>query len=367
MKRIIVLIFITLIVSSEVSAQRNVNELEKKLTSLIDSFYYAENPPGIVTEIITPDFRYKHLIGKGDIKTGEERRYEEEIRIGSITKTFTATVILQLVDEGKLTLDDKLSKYFPNYPNSENITIKEILNMTSGIPDYLDDPLIGRSFLFDRNNKFTPQEIFDATMILPPTFAPGKGWHYSNGNYNILGMMIEKITGNKLEDEVNKRIILPLGLKNTFFPLTKFMPGIYSHGYFRDSLNGELKDGTEIEPSITWAAGAMISNFEDLKTYCRALVGGSMISQKMQKERLEFVNTGVRDYLKYGLGIFSVSGFIGHNGGITGFNTMMCLNPELDALFLISINEFSGDEGKADKLFAILAKAVFPDKNLFAK
>ncbi len=365
MKKFLSVIFTLLMLVSEVLSQPNAKELENKLTLLIDSFYFATKMPGITVEIITPEFTYRHAIGKADLQTGAERTVDDEIRIGSITKTFTATVILQLADEGKLSIDDKLSKFYPGYPNSQNITIREILDMTSGIPDYLDDPLIGYSFLYDRNNKFTPQEIYDATMLIKPVFPPGTGWSYSNGNYNILGMMIEKITGNKLEDEIANRIIQPLGLKNTFFPTTKFMPGTYSHGYFKDTLSGELIDVTEIEPSITWAAGAMISDFNDLKIYCRALVDGTMLSSKMQKERLTFVNTGVRKFLNYGLGIFSVGGFIGHNGGITGYNTMMCYNPELGGMFLVSVNEFSGGEGHADKLFALLAERVYPDKDLF--
>lgn len=347
------------------SAQIKVKNLETKLDGIIDSFYVTDKLPGVIVGIWTPDFTYKKAFGKADIKTGEERKFDDKIRIGSITKTFVATVILQLADEAKLNIDDKLSKYYPSYPNSENITLRQILNMTSGIPDYIEDPMVLKSFIYNRTNKFTPMELMDATIALPPFFAPGKGWQYSNGNYNILGMLIEKITENKIEDEINKRIILPLGLTNTSYPVSPYIDGQYSHGYFADTVSGELMDYTVMDPSITWAAGCMISNIPDLKIYAEALVTGTLLSKNTQNERLKFVNTGIKDFLKYGLGIFSMSGFIGHNGGITGYNTTMCYNPELNSMIIVSVNEYGVTGGKSDNIFAKLAMTIYPEMNLF--
>ncbi|MBK8554230.1 MAG: serine hydrolase [Ignavibacteria bacterium] len=143
------------------------------------------------------------------------------------------------------------------------------------------------------------------------------------------------------------------------------MEGQYSHGYFPDTLTGELMDFTVMDPSIGWAAGAMVSNIPDLKIYLDALSKGTMISAKSQEERLKFVNTGVVDFVKYGLGIFSMGGFIGHNGGITGYNTTMCYNPGLDAAIIVSVNEFGVNGGKSDAIFAKLADLLFPDKSFF--
>ena len=107
--------------SEKVLAQINSESITRSLNSYIDSVYNAENLPGVVAEIFTPDFTYQYKVGKGDLQTGVERRYDDKIRVGSITKTFTATVILQLIQEGKFALEDPLSKFFPEYPNSENI------------------------------------------------------------------------------------------------------------------------------------------------------------------------------------------------------------------------------------------------------
>lgn len=360
------LIFVTtFIFIQNANAQKNKDELEKKLTAAIDSFYTTLNVPGITAGIWTPEFTYKKAVGKADISTGAERTLEDKIRIGSITKTFVATVILQLIDEGKFGLDDKLSKFYPGFPNSDNITFRQILDMTSGIHDYLEDPLILESFFYKRLNKFTPQELYDATIALPPYFPPGKGWEYSNGNYNILGMLIEKLTGNKIEDEINRRIIQPLGLVNTSYPVTPDMPLPYSHGYMKDTVTGEKIDVTLMDPSIGWAAGCMISTIDDLKIYGRALATGTMLSSNMQRERLKFVKTGVVDFITYGLGIFDLGGFIGHNGGITGYNTTMGYDPELDALIIVSVNEFGPKGGISDNVFTKLADIIYPGKNFF--
>jgi len=361
----LILISIVFIINSHSTAQINVKSIEAKLDEAIDSFYINDKLPGITAEIRTPGFSYIKCVGKADLKTGAERKYDDKIRIGSITKTYTATVILQLKDEGKIGLDDKLSLYYPDYPDASNITIRQMLDMTSGIPDYIEDPVVLKSFVYDRLDKYTPVDLYNITKEMKPDFPPGKGWNYSNGNYNILGMLIEKITGNKIEEEISKRIIIPLGLTNTNYPLSPYMEGQYSHGYMSDSVTGELLDVTVIDPSIGWAAGCMISNLPDLKIYAEALAKGSMISPESQKERLKLINTGVSKFVSYGLGIFSLEGFIGHNGGITGFNTTMGYYPELDALILVSVNEFGVDGGKSDAVFAKLAEILYPEKNLF--
>lgn len=346
-------------------AQKDYSVIINEIDHSVDSLLILYKVPGITVEINTPEFTYAKTTGIGDIKTGVIRKLNDKIRIGSITKTFVATVILQLYDEGKLKIDDKLSRFYPDYPNSENITIRQVLDMTSGIPDYIDDSAVTKSFFYDRLDKYTPGEIYEITKKMKPYFPPGTAWHYSNGNYNILGMLIEKLTGNKVNDEIENRIIKPLGLKNTSFPLTPYIDGQYSHGYMKNKSADDITDVTVIDPSITWAAGAMISDFDDLKIYSEALVNGSMISKTAQSERLKFVKTGVVDFLEYGLGIASVGGFIGHNGGITGYNTSMYIHPDLKAQILVSVNEFGEDGGVSDKIFSVIAEKIYPEKSFF--
>lgn len=362
-----------LFLCNDAQSQKNINNLENRLAEVIDSFYTHDSLPGIITGVWTPDFTYKKTVGKANINSGADRTFDDKIRIGSITKTFVGTVILQLLDSGKIGLDDKLSKYFPDYPNAENITIRQMMDMTSGIPDYIEYPGVLKSFVYDRTDKYTPAELYAITKSMGPDFPPGTKWNYSNGNYNILGMIIEMITGSKLESEIDRRIIKPLGLTNTAFPTSPYMEGQYSHGYMRDTLTGEFIDVTLIDPSIGWAAGAMVSNLPDLRTYAYALAKGTLISAKSQEERLKFINVDSQgileeDVLKYGLGIFTFGGFIGHNGGIPGFNTTMCYNPELDALIIVSVNEFGMSQGNSsDAIFMKIAEILYPDKNFFGK
>ena len=362
---LLIIISAVFLISFHSTAQINVKSTEAKLDEAIDSFYVTDSLPGITVEIMTPGFNYIKAVGKADLITGSDRKIEDKIRIGSITKTFVATVILQLTDEGKTGLDDNLSKYFPDYPNASDITIRQMLDMTSGIPDYVEDSVVLKSFVYSRLDKYTPLELFDITKAMNPDFPPGTGWKYSNGNYNILGMIIEKITGNKIGDEISKRIIIPLGLTSTSYPDSPYMEGQYSHGYMKDPETGKILDVTVMDPSITWAAGCMISNLPDLKIYAEALAKGSMISSESQKERLKLINTGVSKFVSYGLGIFSLEGFLGHNGGITGYNTTMCYNPELDALILVSVNEYGEEGGKSDAVFVKLAEILYPEKNFF--
>lgn len=362
----LILIFISVfILNSNAIAQHNLANLETGMSNLIDSFYVNDTLPGVVVGVWTKDFQYKKVVGKADLETNVDRKFDDKIRIGSITKTFVATVILQLAGDGKIGLDDSLAKYYPDYPDGNKITIREMLDMTSGIPDYIEDPAVLQSFVYDRLDKYTPLELYKITKKMKPFFPQGTGWGYSNGSYNILGMLIEKITGNKLENEISDRIIKPLGLKNTSFPTSPYMEGQYSHGYMRNDTTNIIQDVTIMDPSIGWAAGAMISNINDLEIYAMALANGTMLNKNMQEERLKFVNTGVRDFFKYGLGIFSMSGFIGHNGGITGYNTTMCYNPELDILIIVSVNRYGGGGGMSDKIFAEIAKLIYPDKKLF--
>lgn len=267
LKSYLLIVSLLLLISTNAGAQKNLNNLEGKITLLVDSLYVKYSVPGVIVGIWTPEFTYKHAIGKADLKTGQERKFDDKIRIGSITKTFVGTVILQLVDEGKMLLDDRLDKYYPSYPNASNITIRQMLDMTSGIPDYISNPVVEKSFVYNRFDQYTPEQIFDITSSMKPGFAPGTSWQYSNGNYHLLGMIIEKITGNKLGNEIDNRIIKPLGLTNTTLPVSTEMSGQYSHGYMKDTLTGEFIDVTPFDPSIAWAVGAMVSNLDDLKIY----------------------------------------------------------------------------------------------------
>ena len=164
-----------------------------------------------------------------------------------------------------------------------------------------------------------PEEIIKATLRHPFHFPPGKGWFYSNTGYILLGMIIEKVTGNKIEDEVKNRILRPLQLKNTTFPLNyPGMPCPYCHGYELDD-EKIWEDVTVYSPSLLWTAGAIISDMEDMKIWVKAYTTGITNSAITQKERLTWVDTMRGKHLKFGLGIGNTNGWLGYTGGTRGY------------------------------------------------
>lgn len=336
-------------------------EITGKIDSVLNKAMLDDSIPGIMGGIWIQDMGSKIFKkGMANLEAKTERHIKDHYRIGSITKTFLATVFLQLCDEGKISLNDKLDKYYPEVPNAKEITMRQLLDMTSGLQDYLNVPELDSAFFYDRLKKYTDEEILELAIKLPPMFPPGKEgeYHYSNTNYLLLGMIINKVTKSTWQMEITNRVINRINLSQTLVPSTVEMPEPYCHGYMNNS--GKVEDVTEIDPSITGAAGCMVSTLEDLRTYVQALVNGSMLSDTMQAERMKFVPTNNLDFMGYGLGILKIGDFYGHNGGITGFNTSMYYSPKLKAIFILNVNMFGPTGGVSDKIFASLSEVIYP-------
>jgi len=312
-----------------------------KIDKLFSEYMEKYNAPGSLVGIWVPG-KGVHVkaYGTSDIATGRKAKATDRFRIGSNTKTMTATVILQLVEEGLISLDDKLSKYEPKVRGSGNITVRQLLNMTSGLHNYTEMPSLFEKFEADRSIGFTPFELVKLGLKHKPDFEPGKGMHYSNTNYILLGMIIEKVTGNKYEDEVEKRIVRRLGLKNTYYPVSASMEGRFLHGYMTDD-DGSLVDWSSENVSWGWAAGGMVSNLFDMKKYAEALCNGTFLGAGLQEKRMnEWVDMGSKKIpsLKYGLGIFTLDGYVGHNGGLPGYISMAMHNPSTKATVVFVFN-----------------------------
>lgn len=336
MKKLFLLIFVLSFSVSNLSAQT----LTDKIDALTDSIMANTNLPGMIVSVVCGDFKYEKAKGYADLANTKPMTLDKLFRIGSVTKTFTNTILLQLVDEGKLSLDDPINKFFPDFPNRQNITVRMLTNMTSGIYNYSESNAFEDSMTAYPLHKYTPQDLVNSALGHPPYFDPGTGFHYSNTNTIMIGIIIEKLTGNTLQDETIKRIITPLGLKNTTIPSSNLMPGDYSHGYTEngDSLIPPLPDLSEkYDPSWAGAAGDIISDIQDLKVYVKALGKGTMISPKMQSERLQWVK--VNDEFSYGIGIFKTrDSFIGHNGGYPGYTNITIYSPEKDCSIIVFYN-----------------------------
>ncbi|MGW1927578.1 serine hydrolase domain-containing protein, partial [Streptomyces massasporeus] len=224
--------------------------------------------------------------GRGDwTGTAGERRGNDRFRVGSITKTFVATVLLQLQAEGRLDLDDPVEKWLPgvvrgNGHDGRRITVRQLLNHTSGVYSVTSDPgfqekIFGPGFLEHRYDRWTPRQLVDIAMTHAPDFAPGTDWNYSNTNYVLAGMVIEKVTGRPYGKAVENRIVKPLKLRATSVPGTDVrMPKPSSPAWSTLSADpdAQVHDVSRLSPTIAYAAGEMIPDSNDLQTFYRALL-----------------------------------------------------------------------------------------------
>ncbi|HDR7992789.1 TPA: beta-lactamase family protein [Bacillus cereus] len=284
--------------------------------------------PGILAQISKGGKTWSYTAGIADLRTKKPMKTDFRFRIGSVTKTFIATVLLQLAGENRLNLDDSIEKWLPgviqgNGYDSNQITIRQILNHTSGIADYVKS----KDFdMKDTKKAYTAEEFVKMGISLSPEFAPAKGWSYSNTGYVVLGMLIEKVTGNSYAEEVENRIIEPLELSNTFLPgNSTVIPGTkHARGYERYDGENELKDVTYSNPGSS--DGDMISTAEDLNKFFSYLLSGKLLKEQQLKQMLTTVPTGIEGIDGYGLGIYETKlhngiSIWGHAGGVPGFST----------------------------------------------
>ena len=321
-----------------------------------DSMLTVALQPGMIISITKGDkVIYEKSKGLANIDTKAPMVTDLRFRIGSLTKTFTCTVILQLVDEKKLTLDESIEKYFPNLPNAKNITIRMLGDMTSGLYNYSEAKEFDDSMQAYPKKLWKPEELVEVSVRNGTYFEPGKGWHYSNTNTTLLGMIIEKITGNSLPGEIKSRITDKLGMKNTDFPEVPEIWGSHPEGYGEDDgtwVYPLVDVTTKYNPSWGWAAGAMVSTIEDLKIYLKALDEGAMISKELVAERMK---PGLeRDGLNYCFGMFILGDmYIGHNGSYPGFHNISVHSPKTGITAIIFYNTQS-NRSPDDFLKAIL-------------
>ncbi len=295
--------------------------------------------PGALVGLWGPHCRYEKAFGVADKTTGVPMRTDFYSRIGSETKTFTATGILQLVDDGKVGLDDPIAKYVPGVPGGDQITLRELARMQSGLFNYSADEDFVRALQSDPHRPWTPQQLLDVAFAHPPVFPPGQGWQYNNTNYVLLGLVIEKVSGLPLDEFIQRRIIEPLGLEHTSFPTDNAFPEPHAQGYTRQTPDGSETTATDWDPSWGWAAGAMISTLEDLRTWARAVATGTLLEPATQGQRLQTVTPpGSNPDTGYGLGIFDAEGWIGHNGSLPGYESLTLYLPPQKMTLVVLLN-----------------------------
>jgi D-alanyl-D-alanine carboxypeptidase len=271
---------------------------------------------------------YKATEGVADRGTAQPMETADRFRIGSVTKTFSAVVLLQLAAEGRLKLDTAVNHYLPGLLPDNRITVRHVLGHRSGLYDYSYDMFTRTVPGFEavRTKVFTYRQLVALSLKHPLTHVPGTVYAYSNTNFVVAGMLIEKLTGHSVRTEYESRIIKPLKLTDTFYvhPATT-IPGRHAHGYLTpDDAKAALVDATDQTASWAQSAGALISSSHDLNTFLSALLGGRLLpaAQLAQMERWLPAGTGQA----YGLGLrrrdlsCGVSVY-GHTGAVQGFYT----------------------------------------------
>jgi D-alanyl-D-alanine carboxypeptidase len=299
----------------------------------------ADGVPGVTVRVQQGHGTWAATAGVGNLETGTPRSTRDHYRVGSITKTFVATVVLQLEAEGRLSLDDTVEKWLPgvvrgNGHDGRKVTLRQLLNHTSGIFDYLADPGFQRTymtadgFMKHRFDEAEPAELLAHALANEPYFAPGTSFEYSNTNYLLAARVIEKATGNDYGDEIDRRIIAPLHLTSTSVPTTRVTlprPGSRAYSKLARTDTGPTYDVTELNARLAYGSGQMVSSSADLNRFYSALLRGRLLPPEQLKEMKTTVPSS-RDTSRYGLGLvdreLSCGVHVwGHDGGIFGSNS----------------------------------------------
>ena len=324
--------------------------------------------PGALVVLRTPQGEFTVSYGTTLLGATSPPAADTHFRIASNTKTMTAAVIVLLAQEGKLSLNDPVSKYVPGVPNGDNITITELLNMRSGLYDYTSDRIISKTIDTDPAKVWTPAEVLAIAFAHPPNFSPGKQYEYNNTNYALLGLVAEKVDGKPLAQIMHDRWFGPLNMQHTELPSSTVntIAKPYSHGYLYGSSSVALvgeppyspeiqaaaragtllpKDYTNVNHSFASAAGGVISTANDLAIWIKALVGGKVLNADYQRrwfDSLQPEDPSKPNGQKYGYGIVQLSWgpntIYFHGGETPGYNSKISYDLANDVTLIIWTN-----------------------------
>jgi D-alanyl-D-alanine carboxypeptidase len=368
--------------SPSASASPAITLDRQALTETVTGLRDEMRAPGVAVMLLTPEGNFELADGTTQLGGATPVTLDDHVRIGSNTKTFTTSVILQLVEEGKIDIDAPVADYWPGIPAGDEITIEQLLNMRSGLFNYSETLKLNKSLDEDPERVWRPRELLRMGISRPPYFPPGEGWHYSNTNTVLLGLIAEKIEGKPLPDIIEERLITPLALANTSFPPsdTAAIPNPHPQGYMYGTNVSTMKtmalppaeqeaaaagkllpsDVTDENPSWTWSAGQMISTAGDLAVWVKALGSTGVLSADLQKQRLSSV-APANDSLpagsaEYGWGIAKMGPLYGHTGELPGFNSFMGYDPDNDVTLIVWSN--LGSAANGDSVATTIAQAI---------
>lgn len=351
---------ITLLAGSPVTAQQDAEpqafppDVVAEIQSEMDELTASGMPPGMVIWIDAPQYQFAGASGFANLMDEAPMSPEGAFRIGSITKMFTATVVIQLAEDGVLTLDDPLALWLPEVaaqlPYGDQITLRHLLSHTSGVYSYVEN----EAYFTDLFTSITVDETtgnvsLDCNQQDPndtlaryvygqdALFEPGTSWYYSNTNYTLLGMVIETAMEMPLAEAYRLNIYEPLGMESTFLDCYEDPVVDVVNGYI--GFGDTLSDVTDLHESLGWAAGGLVSTAPDLVTFARGLFSCELFDDPQSLETMTTAAPG----LPSGLGIFIQPEYLGHSGFIAGFRSVLNYSPEFDTVVVILYNNDAAD------------------------
>jgi D-alanyl-D-alanine carboxypeptidase len=321
------------------------------LQGLVDSLARAWDLPGLVVAVRRAGEDPRVVAsGHAELATGRRMTPVDRFRVASLTKPMVATVILQLSDEGRVSLDDPVARFLPGVlSDGDHVTLRHLLNHTSGIANYTSDPGFIDAVLANPARVWTPQELIAVANAMPRRFTPGAAdeWEYSNTNYILLGLVAEVAGGAPIASQLLTRVFEPLGMTSTYLSNSPLLVAPFAQGYV--DLNGirNWPVGTLRSPTAAGAAGAVVSNGIDLLRFVEALAEGDLVSPTSHAARLTTVpasrvrRSGESFDIGYGLGVIVGGGWIGHNGGIRGYETEAYAKADVGSVVVL-VNKSTG-------------------------
>jgi len=351
--------------NGEQESPRFSDDVVKRLDGAVaDQMRYGDLPGVVVGVWVPGEGEYVVARGKANLETGEKREVGDPFRVGSITKTFVATAVLRLVEEGELSKSDKLAEWYPDFPNAEKITVGDLLKMRSGIVEGSDTgDAFWEAYKKDRLAGLSTDDVIERAAESSARLGhpPDQRTEYTNANYVLLGEIAE-VSGEDLGAHLDRTILGPLGLEDTAYPGTSDLPGDL-RGYHRDIYRVEPVDTTVVDPNPIAGAGAMVSTVWDLKVWAKAVCTGELLEPETHEARLRTQPvSGWFGEVGYGEGIIEAGSFCGHGGDLFGFDSQMLYLPQRDATIVISVNKTDPyADPPAEALAGDIVSILFPE------
>jgi D-alanyl-D-alanine carboxypeptidase len=347
-----------------IAANAGTAALQKDVDALV-----AAGVPGAILVVRNGDRTLRLAGGLGDVSRKTPMSARNHYKIASLTKTYTATVVLQLVGEGKLHLTDSVERWLPGLvPNGGKVTIRQLLNHTSGLAEFDSDPRYLKPYLSGNYGFYwAPRKLVQMGVSHPPLFPPGvtKDTHYANTNYVILGLVVEAATGKSIGAELRTRIFQPLHLDETSYLTKPGLPSPYAHGYL---VLGKppATDVSGLSPSLSPASGAIVATAEDVARFYRALLSGRLLRpdllRAMKTTIIEAPPVDIPGQ-RYGLGLelfpTSCGNALGHNGIVPGYMTYAFSNGDgsRQAVLMVNLDSTSFPKTAGPRFFQLIVKA----------